>query len=285
MTISLLISGVRHSPQDAFEKKSRLSPSFQDVIKDHDAIPYLIQYLETCKGAWLIRFWLDAESFQASTWTRIRTHSLHSLSKSSVIQNRSGMKRSRSLNQDITSPTPSIQNPASSVQNNKSARDRTESCSDINMSGASSHNQLDESVEISEEICSPEGKDVSECDSEDKSGDVPTAVDSTSCSGNAGSCVPTNSDCDSRDRERCKSEDARSSLTLPLNQSGSDNSEASGMKRSESAISYRDITTPSPTRQEATAVKPQKTTTRTMSREGLAEKLKKSEYDQSSRLT
>ncbi|XP_064612788.1 A-kinase anchor protein 10, mitochondrial-like [Liolophura sinensis] len=63
---------------------SRLSKTFQEILHDKDALPYFIQYMESKDADHLIRFWLDAESFQAATWTRIRTQSMQSLSKSSV---------------------------------------------------------------------------------------------------------------------------------------------------------------------------------------------------------
>lgn len=63
---------------------SRLSKTFQEILHDKDALPYFIQYMESKDADHLIRFWLDAESFQAATWTRIRTQSMQSLSRSSV---------------------------------------------------------------------------------------------------------------------------------------------------------------------------------------------------------
>lgn len=86
------------------EKKSRLSKSLQEFINQRDAIPQLIQYLEACKAGALIRFWLDADSFQASTWTRIRTHSLNIVSKSSLIKRKESVKQSKVKEKDITSP-------------------------------------------------------------------------------------------------------------------------------------------------------------------------------------
>ena len=89
------------------EKKSRLSKNLQEFINYRDAIPQLIQYLEACKAGALIRFWLDADSFQASTWTRIRTHSLNTVSKSSLIKRRESGKQSKVKEKDITSPSSS----------------------------------------------------------------------------------------------------------------------------------------------------------------------------------
>ena len=65
----------------------------------------LIQFYSILfKAGALIRFWLDADSFQASTWTRIRTHSLNTVSKSSLIKRRESAKQTKVKEKDITSP-------------------------------------------------------------------------------------------------------------------------------------------------------------------------------------
>ncbi|XP_064647696.1 A-kinase anchor protein 10, mitochondrial-like isoform X2 [Lineus longissimus] len=69
---------------DVMKTKSRLSKTLHEVLHDRDALAYFIQYMNSRGGGHLIKFWLDAESFQASTWTRIRSHSMNSLSKSAV---------------------------------------------------------------------------------------------------------------------------------------------------------------------------------------------------------
>lgn len=58
-------------------KSSQLCKSFQEILHDKNSLGYFIQFLEARKAGQLIRFWLDAESFQASTWSRIRSHSLN----------------------------------------------------------------------------------------------------------------------------------------------------------------------------------------------------------------
>ncbi|CAH1801919.1 unnamed protein product [Owenia fusiformis] len=63
---------------------SRLSKTFHEIIHDKDALPSFIQYLEAKDKVQFIKFWLDAESFQASSWSRIRTHSMNTLAKSSL---------------------------------------------------------------------------------------------------------------------------------------------------------------------------------------------------------
>ena len=57
---------------------SRLSKTFHEVLHDKDALPYFIQFMGSQNAEHIIKFWLDAESFQASSWTRIRSQSLKS---------------------------------------------------------------------------------------------------------------------------------------------------------------------------------------------------------------
>ncbi|XP_070572257.1 A-kinase anchor protein 10, mitochondrial-like [Ptychodera flava] len=66
--------------------QSRLSKPLQDVLYDsHGALPYLIQYMASQGCPQLVQFWLAAESFGSITWTKLRTESLNTVSKSSVI--------------------------------------------------------------------------------------------------------------------------------------------------------------------------------------------------------
>ena len=66
------------------QTSSRLSKTLHEVLHDQNAIPYLLQYMD-CQGVGhFVKFWLDANSFQASSWTRIQSQSLKLLSKSSV---------------------------------------------------------------------------------------------------------------------------------------------------------------------------------------------------------
>ena len=103
--IAELSAGVSLGSTDTvLGKKSRLSKNLEEFMQQRDAIPQLIQYLEACKAGALIRFWLDADSFQASTWTRIRTHSLNTVSKSSLIKRRESAKQAKMEEKDITSP-------------------------------------------------------------------------------------------------------------------------------------------------------------------------------------
>lgn len=58
-------------------KSSQLCKSLHEILSDKNSLVYFIQFLEARKAGQLIRFCLDAESFQASTWSRIRSHSLN----------------------------------------------------------------------------------------------------------------------------------------------------------------------------------------------------------------
>ncbi|KAL3856182.1 hypothetical protein ACJMK2_010964 [Sinanodonta woodiana] len=71
-------------PDEPLQTASRLSKTLQEIIHDRDALPHFIRFMESQKAGQLIRFWLDAESFQASTWSRIRSHSLNKTRKSSI---------------------------------------------------------------------------------------------------------------------------------------------------------------------------------------------------------
>lgn len=47
-------------------QRSRLSKTIREVLHDHSALGYLVQYLEARDAAQLVRFWLDVESFRSS---------------------------------------------------------------------------------------------------------------------------------------------------------------------------------------------------------------------------
>jgi len=54
-------------------QKSRLSKTVREVLHDHNALGYLIQYLEARDAVQLIKFWLDVESFRSSASMKITT--------------------------------------------------------------------------------------------------------------------------------------------------------------------------------------------------------------------
>jgi len=57
-----------------FKQKSRLSKTIREVLHDHSALSYLIQYLEARDAVQLVKFWLDVESFRASASTIITSN-------------------------------------------------------------------------------------------------------------------------------------------------------------------------------------------------------------------
>lgn len=72
------------SLESPMRTSSRLSKTLKEILHDKDALGYFIQFMESKKAGQYIRFWLDAESFQASTWSRIRTHSFNLSRKNSM---------------------------------------------------------------------------------------------------------------------------------------------------------------------------------------------------------
>ncbi|XP_064425019.1 A-kinase anchor protein 10, mitochondrial isoform X1 [Latimeria chalumnae] len=71
---------------EAQEAKSRLSKTLDQVLQDHTAIPYFIQFMEVRRAEHLVKFCLDAESFRSTSWTRIRAHSLNTVKQSSLME-------------------------------------------------------------------------------------------------------------------------------------------------------------------------------------------------------
>ncbi|XP_023930046.1 A-kinase anchor protein 10, mitochondrial-like [Lingula anatina] len=71
---------------DPIVTSSRLSKTIHEVLHDKDALAYFIQFMDSKHAVHLIKFWLDAESFQASSYSRIRTHSLQTLRKNSTLE-------------------------------------------------------------------------------------------------------------------------------------------------------------------------------------------------------
>ncbi|XP_053130690.1 A-kinase anchor protein 10, mitochondrial isoform X2 [Hemicordylus capensis] len=70
----------------AQETKSSLSKTLEQVLRDGVALPYLIQFMELRRMEHLVRFWLEAESFRSTTWSRIRAHSLNTVKHSSLAE-------------------------------------------------------------------------------------------------------------------------------------------------------------------------------------------------------
>ncbi|XP_063060100.1 A-kinase anchor protein 10, mitochondrial isoform X2 [Engraulis encrasicolus] len=70
----------------AQETRSRLSKTVEQVLRDHVAMPYYIQFMETRQADHLVRFWLEAESFRSTSWSRVRAHSLNSVKHSALAE-------------------------------------------------------------------------------------------------------------------------------------------------------------------------------------------------------
>lgn len=79
--------GISGRPLDSpMRTSSRLSKTLLEILHDKEALPHFIQYMESRNTGRYVRFWLDAKSFQTAAWTRIQTHSLNALAKSSLAE-------------------------------------------------------------------------------------------------------------------------------------------------------------------------------------------------------
>uniref|UniRef100_A0A8D0GVY8 A-kinase anchoring protein 10 n=1 Tax=Sphenodon punctatus TaxID=8508 RepID=A0A8D0GVY8_SPHPU len=70
----------------AQETKSSLSKTLEQVLQDSVALPYFIQFMELRRMEHFVKFWLEAESFHSTTWSRIRAHSLNTVKHSSLAE-------------------------------------------------------------------------------------------------------------------------------------------------------------------------------------------------------
>ncbi|XP_063002594.1 A-kinase anchor protein 10, mitochondrial [Elgaria multicarinata webbii] len=70
----------------AQETKSSLSKTLEQVLRDAVALPYFIQFMELRRMEHLVRFWLEAESFHSTTWSRIRAHTLNTVKHSALAE-------------------------------------------------------------------------------------------------------------------------------------------------------------------------------------------------------
>ncbi|XP_058239717.1 A-kinase anchor protein 10, mitochondrial isoform X2 [Hemibagrus wyckioides] len=68
------------------ETRSRLSKTVEQVLRDSVALPYYLHFLVTRSAEHLARFWLEAESFRSTSWSRVRAHSLNSVKHSSLAE-------------------------------------------------------------------------------------------------------------------------------------------------------------------------------------------------------
>ncbi|XP_041521161.1 A-kinase anchor protein 10, mitochondrial isoform X2 [Microtus oregoni] len=68
------------------ETKSSLSKTLEQVLRDSVVLPYFLQFMELRRMEHLVKFWLEAESFHSTTWSRIRAHSLNTVKQSSLAE-------------------------------------------------------------------------------------------------------------------------------------------------------------------------------------------------------
>lgn len=76
-------SSVNYQPQ---ETRSRLSKTVDQVLRDNVAIPHYMHFMELRGADHLVRFWLEAESFRSTSWSRVRAHSLNSVKHSALAE-------------------------------------------------------------------------------------------------------------------------------------------------------------------------------------------------------
>ncbi|XP_077020115.1 A-kinase anchor protein 10, mitochondrial isoform X2 [Tamandua tetradactyla] len=79
------------------ETKSSLSKTLEQVLHDTVVLPYFIQFMELRRMEHLVRFWLEAESFHSTTWSRIRAHSLNTVKQSSLAEPVSPSKKHENM--------------------------------------------------------------------------------------------------------------------------------------------------------------------------------------------
>ncbi|XP_012892316.1 PREDICTED: A-kinase anchor protein 10, mitochondrial-like, partial [Dipodomys ordii] len=84
------------------ETKSSLSKTLEQVLHDTVVLPYFIQFMELRRMEHLVKFWLEAESFHSTTWSRIRAHSLNTVKQSSLAEPVSPSKKHQTTASFIT---------------------------------------------------------------------------------------------------------------------------------------------------------------------------------------
>ncbi|XP_032697238.1 A-kinase anchor protein 10, mitochondrial isoform X5 [Lontra canadensis] len=84
------------------ETKSSLSKTLEQVLHDTVVLPYFIQFMELRRMEHLVKFWLEAESFHSTTWSRIRAHSLNTVKQSSLAEPVSPSKKHETATSFVT---------------------------------------------------------------------------------------------------------------------------------------------------------------------------------------
>ncbi|XP_056415205.1 A-kinase anchor protein 10, mitochondrial isoform X2 [Hyla sarda] len=96
-------SCLNYESQDA---KSSLSKTLEQVLQDNVALPYFIQFMELRRMEHLVKFWLEAKSFNSTTWSRIRAYSLNTVKHSTLAEPVSSSPKRP--DQSATSPPASV---------------------------------------------------------------------------------------------------------------------------------------------------------------------------------
>ncbi|XP_068600699.1 A-kinase anchor protein 10, mitochondrial [Brachionichthys hirsutus] len=76
-------SSVNYQPP---ETRSRLSKTVDHVLQDNVAIPHYMHFMERRGADHFVRFWLEAERFRSTSWSRVRAHSLNSVKHSALAE-------------------------------------------------------------------------------------------------------------------------------------------------------------------------------------------------------
>ncbi|XP_044105154.1 A-kinase anchor protein 10, mitochondrial isoform X5 [Neovison vison] len=84
------------------ETKSSLSKTLEQVLHDTVVLPYFIQFMELRRMEHLVKFWLEAESFHSTTWSRIRAHSLNTVKQSALAEPVSPSKKHETATSFLT---------------------------------------------------------------------------------------------------------------------------------------------------------------------------------------
>lgn len=74
---------MNYQPQ---ETRSRMSKTVEQALRDNVAIPHFMHFMELRGADHLVRFWLEAERFRSTSWSRVRAHSLNSVKHSSLAE-------------------------------------------------------------------------------------------------------------------------------------------------------------------------------------------------------
>lgn len=120
------------------ETKSSLSKTLEQVLHDTVVLPYFIQFMELRRMEHLVKFWLEAESFHSTTWSRIRAHSLNTVKQSSLAEPVSPSKKHEPSASFITESLDRRLEDAGSAQLLMTQSDRT----DLNNRTNSTRNHL-----------------------------------------------------------------------------------------------------------------------------------------------